>query len=260
MKVTLNSNLFPIIRVGMYNSNISPDEIFDDYTINDDKENGYIHYDSEYYWDNFQNDKYKKRIAELAKEYLSEPIDDGEGNVINIKCKEIYSPKFYNFSTDEIVMEVKYNKTQLLKVAKKEREIFGDFLYENYTSRDGFASFTSNNYNDWLIGFKDNDARDIGAILSYIFRDWENWGSNNGTFDEYVRNELSYGYSEFIDCEDYEAEVVILETYVKDNYKDINVDSIDYDSFEFEILDEDSCKKIVLGVIQGIENHTIDMF
>lgn len=258
MKVTLNTNLFPIISVGMYNSNISPDEIFDDYTINDDKENGYIHFDSEYYWDNFQNDKYKKRIAELAGEYLNGKIVSLNGTEITIKCRHIFSPSYYNFSTDEIVIDVTYNKRKLLQVAKDERDQFEAFLKAKYTSYDGFASFTSNNYDDWLIGFKDNDSRDVGAILSYIYFMWQN--EDHGTFDEYVRNELSYGYSEFIDSEDYEAEVVILETYVKENYKDLTIDSIDFDSFEFEILDNDSCKKIVVGIFNSIENNTLSMF
>ena len=78
MKVTLNSNLFPIIRVGMYDSHISSDSIFDDYTINDDKENGYIHYDSDYFWENFQNDKYKKRINELALNTPNSTIAPGK--------------------------------------------------------------------------------------------------------------------------------------------------------------------------------------
>lgn len=257
MKVTLNSNLFPIIRVGMYNSNISPEEIIDDYNINDDKENGHIHYNSDFYWDNFNNSKYIRRIEELAKEYLSEPIDDTEGNVINIKCKGIYSPKFYNFSTDEIVMEVKYNKTQLLKVSKKERETFELFLKMNYTSRDGFMSMTSNNYDDWLVGFKDNDVRDVGAILSYIYQDWEN--EDYGTFDEYVRNEIQC-YSEFIDCEDYENEIKVLETYVKENYQTIQVDNINSEMFDFEILDDETCRQITKGIIETIENNTMSMF
>ena len=257
MKVTLNTNVFPIIRVGMYNTNISPDEIFDDYNLIEDKENGYIHFTPEYFWDNFKNDLYVKRISELAGDYLNGK-HEFNGVEITIKCKHIFSPREYNFATDELVLDITYNKRKLLKFAKDEREDFNTFLHKNYTSYDGFMSFTANNYDEWLEDFKINEFRSIGAILSYTFEGWEHEYEN--TFDWYVREQMGYDYSEFVDSEDYEAEVVILETYVKDNYKDINVDSIDYDSFEFEILDIDSCKKIVNEVVEKIESHTLPLF
>jgi hypothetical protein len=257
MKVTLNSNLFPIIRVGMYNSNISSDEIFDDYTIVDDKENGYIHYDVDYFWSNFQNDKYVKRIEELAGEYLNGKIDNGNGIDITIKCKEIYSPKFYNFGTDEIVIDVTYSKSKILQVVKKEREIFNQFLKDNYTSYDGFNSFTSNNYDDWLVDFKENEIRSVGAVLTYLFQDSITY--NKSQFEIFVNEGVGY-YSEYIDSTDYENEVVILKNYVKDNYIEVNIDSIDFDQFGFEILDTESCKSIFKEVMNEIESNTMSMF
>ena len=257
MKVTLNSNLFPIIRVGMYNSNISPEDVFDDHPIIDDKENGYIHYDVDYFWSNFQNDKYVKRIQELAGEYLNGKIDNGNGIDITIKCKEIYSPKYYNFSTDEIVMDVTYSKTKILQVVKQEREIFNQFLKDKYSSRDGFMSLTSNNYDDWLVDFEDNEIRSIGSVLTYLFQDSITY--NRSQFEIFVNEGVGY-YSEYIDSTDYENEVVTLKKYVKDNYIDINLDSIDFDQFGFEILDNESCVSIVKEVIHDIESNTMSMF
>lgn len=257
MKVTLNSNLFPIIRVGMYNSNISSDSIFDDYTIDDDKENGYIHYNSEYFWDNFQNDKYKKRIGELASEFLDGKIENDNGIEVTIKCKEIYSPKYYNFSTDEIVIDVTFNKTKILQVAKKEREIFNQFLKDNYTSYDGFNSFTSNNYDEWLIDFKDNVSTSIGAVLSYLFQNTIK--ENRYEFETFVVEGIGY-YSDYIDSSEYESEVVILTNHIKDNYLDISIDSIDFDQFGFEILDTESCESIFKEVMNEIERNTMSMF
>lgn len=257
MKVTLNSNLFPIIRVGMYNSNISSDEIFDDYTIVDDKENGYIHYDVDYFWSNFQNDKYVKRIQELSGEFLNGKIDNSNGIEITIKCKEIYSPKYYNFSTDEIVMDVTYSKSKILQVVKKERETFNQFLKDNYTSYDGFNSFTSNNYDDWLVDFEENEIRSVGAVLTYLFQ--ETIKDNRHEFETYVVENIGY-YSDYIDSSEYESEVVILKKYVKDNYVDINLDSIDFDQFGFEILDTESCMSITKEVLHDIESNTMSMF
>lgn len=257
MKVTLNSNLFPIINVGMYNSNISSENVFDDYTIIDDKENGHIHYDVDYFWSNFQNDKYKKRIGELASEFLDGKIENDNGIEITIKCKEIYSPKYYNFGTDEIVMDVTFNKTKVLQVVKKERETFNQFLKDNYTSYDGFTSFTSNNYNDWLVDFEGNEVRSIGAVLSYLFQNTIK--DNRHHFETFVVEGIGY-YSDYIDSSEYESEVVILKKYVKDNYIEVNIDSIDFDQFGFEILDNESCVSIFKEVISEIESNTMSMF
>lgn len=257
MKVTLNSNLFPIINVGMYNSNISSENVFDDHTIIEDKENGYIHYDVDYFWSNFQNDKYVKRIQELASEYLEGKIDNGNGIEITIKCKEIYSPKFYNFGTDEIVMDVTFNKTKVLQVVRKERETFNQFLKDNYTSYDGFTSFTSNNYNDWLTDFENNEVRSIGSVLTYLFQDSIKY--NRSQFEIFV-NEGVGNYWEYIDSTDYENEVVILENYIKQNYIDITIDNIDFDQFGFEILDTESCMSITKEVLHNIESNTMSMF
>jgi hypothetical protein len=257
MKVTLNSNLFPIIRVGMYESNISSENVFDDYTIIDDKENGFIHYDVDYFWSNFQSDKYKKRIQELSSEFLDGKIDNDNGIEITIKCKEIYSPKYYNFSTDEIVMDVTFNKTKILQVISKETETFNQFLKDNYTSYDGFNSFTSNNYNDWLVDFEENEVRSIGAVLTYLFQ--ERITENRYEFETFVVEGIGY-YSDYIDSSEYESEVVILKKYVKDNYIDISIDSIDFDQFGFEILDNESCVSIFKEVISEIESNTMSMF
>ena len=257
MKVTLNSNLFPIIRVGMYNSNISSDEIFDDHTIVDDKENGYIHYDVDYFWSNFQNDKYKKRIQELSSEFLDGKIDNDEGIEITIKCKEIYSPKEYNFGTDEIVMDVTYSKMKILQVVKKDYENFDKFLKDNYTSYDGFMSFTSNNFDDWLVDFEENNDRSVGAVLSYLFQ--ERITENRYEFENFVVENIGY-YSDYIDSTDYENEVVLLKKYVKDNYLELTIDNIDFDQFGFEVLDNESCVSIFKEVVNEIESNTMSMF
>jgi len=259
MKVQLNTNLFPLISVGMYNSNIDSDSIFSDFEINDDKENGYIHFDSDYFWNNFKNDLYKKRIGELASEYIGNKLENEDGIVINIKCGKIYSPKYYNFSTDEMVLEVTYPKGKILKLINdKYSEDFDKFLKDNYSSYDGFTSFTSNNYNDWLVDFEDNESRSVGAALRYLFLNWEVDNDLEG-FDTFVYNQ-NLRYTDFVDFEDHDKEVEVLHKYVKDNYLTINIDTIDFDTFEFEILDTESCIKVVKEVLQSIDNKTMSMF
>ena len=58
MKRTLNSNLFRIVSVAMYGTQLDPDSMFDSYMIESDKDDGYIHFGIDYFWDNFQSQKY----------------------------------------------------------------------------------------------------------------------------------------------------------------------------------------------------------
>jgi hypothetical protein len=168
MKANLNTNLFPIINVGMYYSFISPDSIFDDYDINEDFENGDSEYNAEQFWDNFDNDKYKAKIQELAADFLTYEIDE---NFITIEAGELYSPKYYNFDTDNIELIVNFDKFKLLDEIKKDVNAFNTFLKEKYSSYDGFCSFTANNFDQWYIDYKDEKETAIGALLTYLFKD-----------------------------------------------------------------------------------------
>lgn len=170
MKTTINTNLFPIIHVGMYDSYLSPENMFDDYQINEDFENGDFDMTAEDYWDKFDNEKYKKEIQHLADNFLSGNIE-AEGITINIAVGELYSPRFYNFATDQVEITVDYNKYDLLKFAKENKEGLNSFLKENYSSYDGFSSSTANNYSEWVEDFTEDNEQSIGAILTFIFKD-----------------------------------------------------------------------------------------
>ena len=170
MKALLNSNLFPILSVGMYNSELSPDVMFDDYSINEDFENGDSEYNAETFWEKFDNKKYVKEIEKRADKFLSGSIE-ADGILVKIKTGEIYSPKYYNFSTDEIDLTVTFNKNKVKKFAKENQEDFDSFLKENYSSYDGFSSFTANNYKEWLVDYNEGREQAIGAVLTYIFQE-----------------------------------------------------------------------------------------
>lgn len=255
MKANLNSNLFPIINVGMYSSGISPENIFDDYMINDDHKEGYIKFNSEYYWDNFQNDKFVKDIEKLAGEYLNGTLSNDNGVEIKLKCGEIYSPRAYNFATDNIDIEVNYNKVKVLKFAKDNRDEFNTFLRDNFSSYDGFYSHTSNNYNDWLIDFKDNNVQSIGAILTYIFK--QECEDNHYGFYEFVFENVYY--SNYVDYAQISSEIEMVENFVKDNYLTIDTLDVDWEQFDFEVLTSESAKTIMFETIATIENNTLTL-
>lgn len=192
MKANLNTNLFPIINVGMYYSSISPENVFDSYIIDDDFENDFSEYTAEQFWDNFDFDKYKTKIQELAADFLMYEIDDENGNEIKIKAGELYSPKYYNFDTDNIELTVEFDKVKILNNVFKDVNAFDAFLKENYSSYDGFCSFTANNFEEWYIDYKDEKETAIGALLTYLFKDTD----YKESFNMYVYENIGF-YSDF---------------------------------------------------------------
>lgn len=257
MTIKLNSNLFPIISVAMYGTYLEPDSMFDSYMIESDKEEGYIHFDLDYFWENFQYDKYRLAIQERAHSFINGK--HSENNVwVLIKAGEIYSPKFYNFSNDEIDLDVTFSKSKVLNEVNKNITKFNEFLKVRYSSRDGFNSFTANNYIEWLEDYNNDVDTSIGAVLTYLFQ--ETIEENRENFIQYVCCDTDLDYREFVDFDEHDKEVVVLQNYVRDNYNTIDVDTIDYESFNFEVLDENEIKKILKEFVLQIDNKTLSLF
>jgi hypothetical protein len=253
MEAKLNSNLFPIISVAMYGTRLAPENMFHNSQIDDDKEEGYIHFDSEYFWDKFDNSKYELAIENLADQFLSGTLE-AQGIEIGIKTGSIYSPRYYNHSNDNIDLEVTYVKGQLLKFADDNAEAFDDFLHENFTSYDGFYSHTPNNYRDWLVDFKNDVVQSIGAILTFVFLD---------EIEDYHNDFInlcyeSLFYSEFIDYTQYDEEVQKVQKYAQASYGAEEPSSID--DLDLEILDEEAVEKIITEVHKSIEEQTLKLF
>src|SRR3990172_10375324 len=136
MKVLLNSNLVPLFR-GTYESiwevneyEDNGDEVEVDYKFEDLMKSIVEAYKNEEKW----------ILSELNLPFVKDIKFTGE----------FYSPREYNFVTDEIDFKLDISKAQLVKTldSLKENQEFKEFLAENYTSYDGFMSFTPNNYNE----------------------------------------------------------------------------------------------------------------
>lgn len=234
----------------MYNSSLAPEYIFDSYNIDRDKEEGYISYDSEYFNDHFKNDAYTKHIETLAKDFLFE-ISELNGITIDIKAGSIYSPKYYNFATDNIDLTVTVDKRKLYKFAKENKNEFDKFLKDNYSSYDGFYSNTANSYNDWLTDFKGNNDQSIGAILTYLLATENEYNSLSERQKEFV--ELVYDnsyYNEFVDTTLIDSELSRITAYINDNYPNGNLSP----NYIFELLD---CEYLDLQAVENWIKKTV---
>jgi hypothetical protein len=251
MKAKINSNLFPIIDVGMYNSVLDPDSMFSD-VLYDMEE---LYSDPEYFWNNFSMQDYVKEIERQAQVFFKGEVYEVEGMKFKIEAGEIYSPRYYNFATDQIDLTVEFNKRHVLKFAKDNQEAFNIYLKKHYSSYDGFISHTANNYPEWLEDFKDNNSQAIGAVLTYIFTVADELDDIRENFYEQCQGNM-YS-SEFCNWEPYYEEVKVIEDYVQENYMTIDLDNFTID-YEFEHITDVKAK--VLEVYKSISNQSGSLF
>ena len=192
----------------MYDSLLSPDNLINDYEIDEDKDNEYIKFDSNEYWSNlFDISKFRAEILTLATDYIKDeikPILTGlKLGISDIETVSINSPRFYNFECDELyfdlIVEDQFNNNIIDKInnlSTDELIRFNTYLKDNYSSYDGFVSFTSNNSLDIINNVQNYDERDISAFLNWYVFDFLNEIDENDWL-QYVNQNIS-SYYEFI--------------------------------------------------------------
>lgn len=138
MKIETYCPLFP----GFYNTYLEPNEENEIFSHNQE-------YDTNLSYDDFEWDykDYKERIASAF-------VQDFEHNFqeimpVEIKYQSISSPAYYNFSNDSINIEVDLDFPRFMEIVNENKENIRKYIHQQYTSRDGFNSFHSNDVEDW---------------------------------------------------------------------------------------------------------------
>ena len=160
---------------------------------------------------------YQKFYTDFSKRLTTEYIEELKLNAnINKLIKdydfqELHSPKYYNYETDRIFINIKVNKKEWKKMfefLEKHIEEFDAILKNHFTSYDGFISYHSNKASDWLelknIPFDEvYEIKQSFLIYSYYLI------SENITEDEYIdklrgmESDICYDffYSEYFDSD-----------------------------------------------------------
>jgi hypothetical protein len=160
MLVTLNTGLIDGMSMDTY-TEFSPDEMYiDDYDDDDD------------IWDTFSMDKYTGLMVDAFKqEYLNERIElmnsDYSIEIVSVADK-IDSPREYNFATDTLDFNIEIDIDKCIEIAKDDMTDFNSFLKDNYTSYDGFWSYTANSYAEWVEKFRKGRIQEVAAFLNYF--------------------------------------------------------------------------------------------
>lgn len=121
---------------------------------------------------------------------------------IDFEFKSMWSPREYNFATDEIECYIKSEDVDKLATVRNS-DTLKNIIKQRFTSRDGFCSFYSNDIDEWNEKeISEWDEIELGTLLdAWIVEndlDIENldmvgyeYCSGNGQYVDYVETEAS---------------------------------------------------------------------
>jgi len=183
MIIKMNTDICPILNVGMCDTHISPsDRLF--YLFSDIIEESDIltpeeekYYDETVY-DYFDREAYEQRVAEIARVYI-ESFFEHIKDVVSVKVLpevNINSPEEYNYQNDELEFKIEIAESELAKIrenVRKDAEKFFDWAAK-YKTRDGFVSFMPYWENGWYAAIDGRDtARAISMYFEYLLEQGE---------------------------------------------------------------------------------------
>lgn len=135
--------------------------------------------DSEYYLNECLQDEdhpeqyeidfetYTQEVSEYATELLKDYIINDDNIVKNMKFISLYSPRYYNYDTDRLNIEMNINLNKLKAYIKKNKTDFNLYLKDNFTSYDGFISFVENNYTCFKEQYTYDKNRCLNVMIEY---------------------------------------------------------------------------------------------
>lgn len=198
----LNSNLFPCVCVAMYETILSP-SFYED-SLNDGEE--------EFYYNTVDLDDWKKALTIAAEAYIQNNVIESLRNYgcIKIEATGIWSPKHYNYHTDELNMKVMMdaNWKSLMKEhveSWRGRKNVESYIRDNWYSCSGFVSFMPKSLDEVLS--EDDEDRQLasyltlamlvegtlkpaGDIMECLYYDIESDSNRINVIEEYYNNSL----------------------------------------------------------------------
>lgn len=110
---------------------------------------------------------------------------------------DTYSPREYNFETDSLDYILHVNKGDLMKTVHglKDDAKFSEYLRERYSTRDGFISFTPNNYDALLWQIETNGDefhQSLAALMNYLEQGNATVSYYSGAYQEIEADVLEY--------------------------------------------------------------------
>jgi hypothetical protein len=156
---------------------------------------------SEYNIDNLKID-YTSFENDVVKGFAEALKNELEDFIVKIEVQDIIHPKEYNFKNDSVNVKIEYKPEALTAFIYGNKASFEKFLKARYTSRDGFISFYSNDFESWekdTENFTDfsKNGHILGAVLDFIAK--EKKIEELDFFDYVMQNIYALNYAENLD-------------------------------------------------------------
>ena len=140
--------------------------------LNQELENNfYIVYDwsdqerAEYF--NTVGTSFMDNMKYLINYYIPKEMKQKDYYKLEIEYQGVYSPKYYNYTTDKIDYKIKTNEKTMQELKKYILNLQGaeQYIFKKFKSYDGFISFLSNDIDYWKTEPIETDEKYIGALI-----------------------------------------------------------------------------------------------
>jgi hypothetical protein len=261
-------------------------------SMEDDFKEGVTDIHPDYYYWHFDNKKYMEALNKRVHEYLEEFIVDLLRYQFDIDveytAKGYDCPQYYNYRGDHHYFDLEAESFQPVLDYCLSHGKFEQFLKDNYSSRDGFISWTANNVEKLLEDIKEDDMTGWGAVFSFLFDQEVDPDEFVGGATDAMSQDMMY--TEFVNYEaldefmgelnadlnyidlDTEWKKAIFERhvgssdqirkFVQENYVQLSREEMVthlLGILEIEEDPSDLIKKIVNNMVQEIESHTLKL-
>lgn len=217
MKKRLDTHALGLHDFTTYAGSLDPDSTLNAYFIEQDRIEGTINYDENYFWQHFDNKKYRAVCCQVVDRYLKEFFGALDG-ITYLGNVTMWSPREYNFEDDRFDFDVRINKRKLIKAFKENQESVIEFFKEHWSSRPGFHSFVKQG-DEILPALMEGEENEIGIFLAFLTKDVDL------DIDEFISDENAntgcFMYHEFIDDPTLSPEAEKLLEFLREN-KDLH--------------------------------------
>ena len=133
-----------------------------EYNINTNCEEGEQGYELQD-WEGFT-----QAVAKAHADLLFDNLEQKEQVIKSIEYKGLYSPRYYNFETDKLELVIDCDVEALKTYCFKDNcGEFDLYLYDNFTSYDGFISFVPNNVKEFMSKYEDDTERLLNVMIEF---------------------------------------------------------------------------------------------
>jgi len=150
---------------------------------------------------------YNGHYQEISEDFVERY--KGENDIPFLEYTGMWSPREYNFMTDQIDAEI--DLEWLERMFAQHKENFRPWLYKRMKPRDGFIPFYPNNLDRWDEQVEEWDAVQTGLLLEFldeevldvphetVEEELYEYLVGNPSFDQYVDDEYYVVYSALVD-------------------------------------------------------------